>query len=271
MLCRGSDGVCGRMRQIQSALLAAPVIAVVLGSAAAADPYVSNATIIANTASAKTAGSPRVQAWGLAGTGGLSFAGSPINLETDLGVIYIAGPRFTANQYAAAENVTLAHPSWRLGATLGGHAFDTPARRSGTLNYGLYGVWFPSDSVTLSVKAGAFSGHARGDYTGGAAYWYVKPDFAFFGSLDWSRYRRGFREADWTASAQLLPSHRLPLSVIAGYTRSRFNGAINLHADTAFVALRFFYNRSGKTTLVGRERTGAVGWPASFGPQGIGF
>jgi hypothetical protein len=72
-------------------------------------------------------------------------------------------------------------------------------------------------------------------------------------------------------SAQWLPSEGLPISLIARYMRSQFDGPFDTQADTTFIAVRLFFNRSGKRTLVGRERTGPIGWPAAFGAIGLGF
>ncbi len=260
-----------RAMTVALAMLRALALPLFAAGEATAGPYASNATLIANAATAKSSDGPRVGVWGLAGTEGVSFTNSPISLETDLAYLNATGPGFTSQQYALAENLTWASQALRLGATLGGHGFDNPRGRSGTVNYGVYDIWFPSQSVTLAAKAGAFSGHARGGYAGGAGYWYATPDIGFFGSVDWSGYEARFQEADWTALAQVLPSHRLPVSVVAGYTRTQVSGAMSFRANTAFLALRFFWNRSGAVSLVGRERTGAVGWPGAFGPQGIGF
>ncbi|MDE2488291.1 MAG: hypothetical protein KGO51_12925 [Alphaproteobacteria bacterium] len=236
-----------------------------------AQAYVANASLIANRADVAFPASPRVRAWGLAGTGTVSINGSRLNFETDLGYSHSASRSFSFSQYAAAENLTWAEPTWRIGATVGDHATRGPAGGLSTTNFGAYGVWFPTRSVTLSAKSGAFSGRAGGAYAGAAAYWYITPDLAVFGSWDGARFHRGFTELDWTASAQWLPWQRAPISLIAGYTRSEFAGHVDLHSHMAFVAFRLFWNRSGKVSLVGRERTGPVGWPGAFGPQGIAF
>jgi hypothetical protein len=209
--------------------------------------------------------------WGLQGSAGLSFTDSHLNFEGDLAYSHAAVHGFTQEQLHLGGNLVWWEPAWRIGASAAGHRIDVPGSVRETQNYGLYGVWFPSGSLTLMTKAGAFSGHAHGNYAGGGTNWYLTPDISLFGALDWARFDSGFREADWTASVQYLPSENWPVSVVAGYTRANFSGGVSAHADTVFIALRVFFNRSGETSLVGRERTGPIGWPASFGPQGIGF
>jgi hypothetical protein len=143
---------------------------------ALAEPYISNAVLVANAASSKFENNPHAGVWGLQGSAGLSFTDSHLNFEGDLAYSHAAVHGFTQEQLHLGGNLVWWEPAWRIGASAAGHRIDVPGSVRETQNYGLYGVWFPSGSLTLMTKAGAFSGHAHGNYAGGGTNWYLTPD-----------------------------------------------------------------------------------------------
>jgi len=210
---------------------------------------------------------------GLAGTTGIWFAQTHLDLELDIAYGHSSNPNFHGQQVSSGASLIWAEATWRLGASVGNHFVDKSGPDPQASNYHVYGVWFPSGSLTLQAKGGRFWGNTDGNYRGAAVNWYVTPDFALFAAYERANYDQGMDESIWSAAAQYLPWETVPLSFVAGYSTSDFSfyGNGQTHANTTFVSLRFFFNRSGLRTLVGRERTGPIGWPAAFNFQAISF
>ena len=164
-----------------------------------------------------------------------------------------------------------AEPWGRLAASVGCMETNLPGRDVRTTHLHAYGVWFPSQRLTLAAKAGGFAGVNDGEYLAGATNIYLTPDLALFTAVERTWYDAGFRDKGLTGSVGWPPVRKAPFALNMGVTRTEVSGPFNFGATTAFVGVRTFYNRSGETTLRGREPTGPTGWPLTFGPQGLGL
>ena len=238
---------------------------------ACAQTRITNASASANAAQIDFNGGPTFTFNGLSGTVGATLAPPHVNIEARASLGTSSNGASRSYQETAGATLIWWEPEWRLGASLGHQHTDRPGSDVNVTNLHGYGVWFPSESVTLSAKAGGFSGTRDGKYAGVAINWYLTEDLALFGAFDGTSFDANFQESDWTASVQWLPTRQLPVSLALGVTHSQISGRFDARATAAFVGVRLFFNRSGETSLRGRERTGPTGWPSTFGPQGLGF
>jgi len=270
---RGQCPACATTALRARQLIVMALLLVIRAEIAHAEPVVSNASLILNAAQVDVPNTPTTDSWGIANTTGIWFSPSHVNLELNFACGDASNPNFHAQQGSAGANLIWSESTWRVGASTSRHLMDRSGPDPRATNCGLYGVWFPSGSLTLQGKGGRFSGNTDGKYAGIAANWYVTPNVSLFGARDSADYDQDFEESISTGSVQYLPREGRPLSFVLGYSRTDFDfsNGVQTHANALFVAVRFFFNRSGQRTLVGRERTGPVGWPGSFNFQGIGF
>jgi len=158
----------------------------------------------------------------------------------------------------------------RIGATVGYTSIDSSGASANATHYGLFGDWYATRSITVGVKGGAFNGDhsTKGDYAGVQLVGYVTPDFALTGSYDYTHLNHVTNENDFTAQAEWMFSHSMPLSLYGGYTRAEFSHSIS--ANVWFVGLRFYCDPVDGA-LVDRQRNGAEIYGAHFGPAALRF
>ena len=158
----------------------------------------------------------------------------------------------------------------RIGASVGYTSIDGGGVSVNATHYGVFGDWYATRSITVGVKGGAFSGNLgiKGDYAGVQIAGYVTPDFSLSGSYDYTHLNHVTNENDFTAQAEWMFSHSVPLSVYGGYTRSEFSHSVS--ANVWFVGLRFYCDPVDGP-LVDRQRNGAEIYGAHFGPAVLRF
>jgi len=129
---------------------------------------------------------------------------------------------------------------------------------SNATNYGVGAEWFASDNFTVAVKGGGISGSgADGGYVGGDVKWYVMPNLALDGRVDYAD--QGGSITTETLQAEWLFSEDLPVAVYGGYQHVDVSGG---NGNVWFVGLRLYVNGDGGGTLVNRQRTGTLGYIA---------
>lgn len=158
----------------------------------------------------------------------------------------------------------------RIGATVGYTSVNGGGADTNATHYGLFGDWYAGRAITVGVKGGAFNGdHSlKGDYAGAQITGYVMPDLALSGSYDYTHVNHLTNENDFTAQAEWLVSHQVPVSIYGGYTRSEFSHSLS--ANVWFVGLRFYCDPVDGA-LVDRQRNGAEIYGAHFGPAALHF
>jgi hypothetical protein len=175
-------------------------------------------------------------------------------------------------------------PFWRtdwgrVGAVFGENAHDyygdfTPH----TMNYGAYAEWYLSPNLTLAIKGGGwteeyYSGISNNSdgYVGGEAVWYVMPDIALTGTIDYTGYPNdyffsdgeSFSETDYGIKAEWLVSETTPISIYASWVNQHVDHET---ANTWTIGLKLYLNQGDASTLVDRQRSGSSEWNTSFSP-----
>jgi hypothetical protein len=158
----------------------------------------------------------------------------------------------------------------RIGATVGYTSIDVTGPNANATHYGAFGDWYASRSITVGVKGGFFDGNhgVKGDYAGAQNLGYVTPDHALTGSYDYTHLNHVTNENDFTAQAEWLFSHQVPVSLYGGYTRSEFSHSVS--ANVWFVGLRFYCDPV-EGGLIDRQRNGAEIYGSHFGPAALHF
>lgn len=152
-------------------------------------------------------------------------------------------------------------PSGRAGLSVGFQNNSTAGFSMQTWNYGGFLDVYPTNSFTISAKAGIVTKCAasNGYYLGAGASVYATPDFSIKGSYDYSRFNAfgGSNESDYGLRLDYrLPS--TPLALYGGYTRSNFSPATNFHVDTTTFGLNLFGGANKDATLVDQQRNGTL-------------
>jgi len=154
----------------------------------------------------------------------------------------------------------------RLGLSVGYQGFDVGPSLKIT-NYGAFAEWWAGSQYTVAGKLGGFSGNygIDGYYLGGQFKGYATPDLALSGSADYTDFKSS-NEIDLTAKAEVLLSETIPVSASGGYRYSEVSG-VSGHMNTWFVSLTWYCDENGSDpSLVGRQRSGTLGWAAGFRP-----
>ncbi|MDE2133485.1 MAG: hypothetical protein KGJ49_02685 [Alphaproteobacteria bacterium] len=211
--------------------------------------------------------------YGLSGSG-LFALGDNFGLNLDAGYHNVSRTGPNLSNWTASGALVWQRADWRLGPNFGFQSNSQGSFSSNTYNYGAYADYFASQSFTFSAKGGGFSSNPGSDgyYLGGALKGYVNPDFAIDGAIDYTRFTSfgGSSETDFTIRSEWLISETTPLSIFGGYTYSGFSpGSFNV--NTVFVGIKLYTNGNGATTLVDRQRTGTLGWSATFAPLSLRF
>ena len=121
-------------------------------------------------------------------------------------------------------------------------------------NYGAGGEWYAAPNFTLAVRGGGTSGSgSSGGYVGGQGSWYVTPDIALSGDVDYIDVAGNATSE--TIKAEWLFASSLPLSLYGGYQHVDSVGSANVW----FIGLKF-YGGDGGATLVDHQREGSLGY-----------
>ncbi|HVZ91121.1 MAG TPA: hypothetical protein VG843_05675 [Rhizomicrobium sp.] len=144
--------------------------------------------------------------------------------------------------------------------------------------YGGGGEWYSAPNLTVAVKGGGdtasasgfgFSGSDTGAYVGGMLEWYLVPDLALSGMVDYVD-QSGVHVTSETAKLEWLFSETMPVSVYGGYQHAdASSGAFGVSGDIFFVGLKFYVNGDGPTALVDRQRNGSLGYIAQAPVLGV--
>ncbi len=209
--------------------------------------------------------------WGANAEGAFGLGSTGVKLQVDGGYhkenYEGGGDADTWN--ADGSLFTLINNAGRLGATYGYRSIDFNGWGSThTQNYGIFAEWWASDDITVAGKVGGFDGKwiGSGYYAGGQGTFYLIPDLGLSASIDHAHFNSGggFQETDYALTGEYLFSEEMPISVQGGWSYSNIAG---LHADTWFIALKYYCNGdSSATTLVDRQRSsGTLGYDVGVG------
>jgi hypothetical protein len=126
-------------------------------------------------------------------------------------------------------------------------------------SYGAGAKFNISPAFTLSVKGGGISGSgASGGYIGGDAAWYVMPDLAIDGSVDYLSIGP-IDSTTESIKAEWLFSETTPISIYGGYEHSDLFGA---DTNTWLIGVKLYANEGGGS-LADRQQNGTVGYATS--------
>lgn len=123
-------------------------------------------------------------------------------------------------------------------------------------NYGGGIVWYAGSSVNLAVRGGGYSGtgSTNGGYVGGNIDWYVIPNLALSGHVDYIDIGPGITTE--TGQAEWMFSSSTPVSIYGGYQHLDTGGGT---ANVWFIGIKL-YAGSGGGDLVDRQRNGTLGY-----------
>ena len=144
----------------------------------------------------------------------------------------------------------------RFGATVDYHDLG------GGANFTAYGAgaeFYAGPNFTIAAHGGGESGSGQsGGYVGGQAEWYVIPNLALSGSVDYLDVGPGITSE--SIQAEWLFSNSMPLSLYGGYQHVDLNSGPGSQADIVFVGVKLYFNGNGAATLVDRQRKGSLGY-----------
>jgi hypothetical protein len=133
-------------------------------------------------------------------------------------------------------------------------------------DFGAYGEWWAGSHFTLGVKSGTITnGTGSGSFVGGRLAAYLFPDLALSGIVEYEKTGSENSETDTTLEGEYLISESLPISVFGGYTLASPSGIGSTDVNLFFVGVKIYANGHNESTLVERQRSGTLGWLASFG------
>jgi hypothetical protein len=173
----------------------------------------------------------------------------------------------TGNEWSGGGTAFWATDMFRAGVTANDDTIHFGPRESSEheTSFGGFGEWF-CGAFTAGLKAGDISG--SGAYVGGEGAFYAMPNLALTGTIDYSGASHT-HETDFTPQVEYLFSDEIPVSLYAGYTYASASGfGSSGNGNAFFVGLHLYVNSNGATGLIGRQRTGTVGWGSTFGPLG---
>lgn len=157
----------------------------------------------------------------------------------------------------------------RLAATVNYYSTSDFGFDVNVTNYGVGGEWYAGPNFTVAVKGGgstvsAGGGNDSGGYAGGMLQWYVMPNLALSGSVDYSEFA-GSNSTSETAKVEWMFSNNMPVSIYGGYSHLNESGGGNL----VFVGLKVYMNGANGGALVDRQRNGSLGYIAATPVFGI--
>ena len=169
--------------------------------------------------------------------------------------------------FDAGGSLVWSDPQFRIAGSALYNRLNGSGRSTDTTQLGGGGEWYFTDQITAAVRGGANVGALHGGYIGGTGKFYVTPDVAIDGFVDYSDLAHHFagvlNETDYGAHAEWLPMEDIPIALEGNYTHVHvagsglgFSGTGD--TDTWWVGVKLYLNESGATTLVDRQRTGTL-------------
>jgi hypothetical protein len=166
----------------------------------------------------------------------------------------------------------------RLAATVNYYSTSEFGANLNVTNYGVGGEWYAGPTFTVAVKGGAdtvsgsaggFSDSETGGYFGGMLEWYVMPNLALSGAVDYTEIA-GTHATSETAKIEWMFSNTMPVSIYGGYEHADAGaGGFGLDGNAFFVGLKVYMDSVGGGALVDRQRNGSLGYIAQTPVLGI--
>jgi hypothetical protein len=212
--------------------------------------------------------------WNTDGAASYALGVPGIVLQADAGYTNLSGDSVNINEWTGGGAFFWSGAEFRGGAAVNYSGIGGDA--SGHLvNTGGFFEWFPG-MFTVGVKGGGFSasGNEDGSYVGAEAAFYAMPNLSLSATFDYTDISDtvglidiGSHETDISPQVEWLVSDEIPVSVYGGYTYANVSSSgVSGNGNIFFVGLRFYTNGTGATSLMDRQRSGTVGWAASFKP-----
>jgi hypothetical protein len=169
------------------------------------------------------------------------------------------------HQFNVGGSLVWSDPQFRLAGSANYNRFNSNGSVD-TTQLGAGGEWYFTDQITASVNGGANVGAIHGGYIGGVGKFYLTPDIAIDGFVEYSDLAKHLagvaNETDYGAHAEWLPLEDIPVSLTGNYTHVHLAGSGigvsgSADTDTWWLGLKLYLNGSA-TTLVDRQRTGTL-------------
>jgi hypothetical protein len=167
--------------------------------------------------------------WGIQGQGDYhNISGGGADVWTFGGSVFWGQPNFKLNAQVLYHDI-------------GGANFT---------NYGVGATWYAGPNVNVAARGGGYSGTGTsGGYVGGNIDWYVIPNLALSGRVDYIDLGTGITTE--TGQVEWLFSSTTPISIYGGYQHVDAGGSANVW----FLGVKMYVN-SGGGDLVDRQREG---------------
>ena len=165
--------------------------------------------------------------------------------------------------FDAGGSVIWTDPDFRLAGSVLYNDLTSGGSSIDATQFGAGAEWYFNPWLTASARGGAIAGKVHGGYFGGTVKWYVMPDLAVDGFIDYTDLAHKapgavlVNETNYGAHVEWLPMEDIPVTVGANYTRVHLAPG-STDTDTWFLAIKFYFNDSPATTLVDRQRTGTL-------------
>ena len=214
--------------------------------------------------------------YGVDGAASVGFGDSDFAGQANVGYHHIDASGFNLNIYNVGGSLFWAPTGGaldgRAGATFNYDHFNTPLGNINVKNYGGFAQWYLNHTFTFSAKGGGFdaSYNIDGYYLGAQLKAYLCPNLAASGSIDHVKLNNfsTANETDYTFEGEWMFSQEMPVSVYAGYVSTDLSGTSS-NLNTYLIGLRFYLDGNGATDLRDRQRSGTLGWAASFNPRSV--
>ncbi len=206
-----------------------------------------------------TAGGDTADGWHADGSGVFSV-GNSIHIEADGSYQSLSDSGTDLNTSRISGAAFWQGEQFRAGASIGYTSFDFSGSSFNSTNYGAFGEFFASDRFTIGAHGGWLSisdGGPDGTYLGGGVTFYAMPNLAIHGGVNAVNLDVLGDSTTWNASAEYLFSETTPISGFLSYSNSDLFGAGTI--DTWSIGIKWYTNGDGASTLVDRQRSGAVG------------
>ncbi|MGD0143821.1 MAG: hypothetical protein ABSC92_11735 [Rhizomicrobium sp.] len=210
-------------------------------------------------------GGSNVNVWSGQGSGAFDLGWSGLKIQGDGGYTNYSVSGESINDWNIDGALIWQGMQGRLGATVGYNDLSVSGTSLHDTNYGGFGEWYAGHMFTVGVKGGGENISAGGtsldaDYVGGEAVFYVTPDVALNGDIDYlSISKISANVTSYGAMAEWLVSESTPISVYGGYTYSQLSSG-GEHASTWTIGVKWYCNGNGASTLVDRQRSGNASW-----------
>jgi hypothetical protein len=220
---------------------------------------------------------PNGSLWQADAQAAYGFGMSNIAVEVDGGYRYLSsddGEHITT--WGIAGHVFWAPPQGRVGGTVriesskeSAVPVSLPGEEFGSLTFdhALYGGFFEfnlGDQITLGVFGGEYAIYFPDDrpafknaYLGGGGTFYVIPDLALSGVINYRHIYEDRAALEFSAVAEWLVSTSVPISIFAGYQHRSYTSSGSYHVQLWSLGLKFYTSGNG-TNLRDKHRNGAL-------------